>query len=118
MKRILVPRMVTALGVAVTGCNSVEPAEGILALPSPLPPSPPPPSPPPPAPMIMATPQSAPSADAKVAGRYGTYALPVPDRERYAHIEPNPVKRVAEEPVSTFCGRRRHRRATPMSAAS
>jgi Ca-activated chloride channel family protein len=33
--------------------------------------------------------------------RYAPVAAPE-DRERYASLEPNPVKRVAEEPVSTF----------------
>lgn len=87
---------------------------GMAGPPPPIPaPPPPPPAPPPP---VMVPPpsviMSAPSAGAVdqivVSGNRSTSPSlrirePVPgDTERYPDATPNPVKRVAEEPVSTF----------------
>ncbi|MBU2418515.1 MAG: von Willebrand factor type A domain-containing protein, partial [Alphaproteobacteria bacterium] len=76
---------------------------GARAMTGPMPPPPPPP-PPPPAPMAAQT------ADVIVsASRMRGEAAYVPppatvarDTERYPDATPNPVKRVADEPVSTF----------------
>lgn len=56
------------------------------------PPPPPPPAPPPPPSVAMPSPALV-AADA---------AIPGPDTERYPGAQPNPVRQVAEAPVSTF----------------
>jgi Ca-activated chloride channel family protein len=69
---------------------------------------PPPPAPPPPPPLAMPPP---PAAMVRAAPRIGMAAPPVLppqrpagdiDTERYMDVAPNPVKSVAQEPVSTF----------------
>ncbi|HEX2764511.1 MAG TPA: von Willebrand factor type A domain-containing protein, partial [Allosphingosinicella sp.] len=87
--------LVVALMTALAACSTThrEAPEAVLAEPMPPQPAPPPPPPPPmpmPAPVGygVVAPMAAPSAPMNT--------------ERYEAIEPNPVKRVAEEPVSTF----------------
>ena len=58
-------------------------------------PAPPPAPPAPSAPLAFAAPSVA-------APPAGFAALPEPNAERYADVPPNPVQRVAEQPVSTF----------------
>jgi Ca-activated chloride channel family protein len=65
--------------------------------PTSLAPPPPPPPPPPPAPMAMA---EAYAGNARVMPR--PFLPPVRDTEKYPGAVANPVKRVADEPVSTF----------------
>ena len=71
------------------------------------PPPPPPPPPPPmaPPPPVLAAPEMA-LSDVVVSGsrihRPGIAPRPAPDTERYPDATPNPVRRVADEPVSTF----------------
>jgi len=72
------------------------------------PPAPPPPPPPPPSPQPMAEmSQGLHSRAAPTAGMAPPQMQPQPmpgdiDRERFEDVEPNPVKLVSEEPVSTF----------------
>ena len=76
--------------------------------PAPPPPPPPPPPPTPPPPPVLASPQSASVDEIAVTGsriRRDPGAAPAyvaPDTERYPDATPNPVRRVADEPVSTF----------------
>lgn len=96
MKRFLV--LALALGLGACADNLEHAAS------EPPPPPPPPPAPPPP-PMadIAVTGALMRSQNAAPVGRYAPIYRPSPeDRERYAKLDPNPVKRVAEEPVSTF----------------
>lgn len=87
------PVVVLALVAALAGCTTASDKQAppeILAMPEPMPAPPPPPSPPPP-----------------VAIGSGVVAFSAPasapmNTERYEAIAPNPVKRVADEPVSTF----------------
>lgn len=81
------------------------------AYPMPMPPPPPPPAPPPPPPPVAVAPAqeivvtgSRVHADAASFAAAPAYVPPTvaPDTERYPDATPNPVKRVAEEPVSTF----------------
>jgi Ca-activated chloride channel family protein len=94
--------LVLALATALAACAS-NGTEGIdesapLPMPPPVPaPPPPPPPPPPPMPMMM--------EPSPVTGRLAqpNFATMSPEeRERYQALQANPVKRVAEEPVSTF----------------
>jgi Ca-activated chloride channel family protein len=93
--------------------SRVAPAGGAYAMAPPPPPPPAPPPPPPPPPLAA----HAPVQDIVVTGsrvrRSDSEAafvappgMPAPaiqrDTERYPDATPNPVKRVAEEPVSTF----------------
>lgn len=69
-------------------------------------PPPPPPAPPPPPPPAYAQ-ESVTLTGAAMSRDAMAMPVPVPpgsaeDRERYEDVEPNPVKSVAEEPVSTF----------------
>ncbi|HEX9963744.1 MAG TPA: VWA domain-containing protein [Allosphingosinicella sp.] len=83
MKKLLILTSMAALAACNAG-EGMEPPPPMPPPPVEMPPPPPSPvPPPPPAPMMMVAP--APE-----------------DRERYADTPPNPVKRVAEEPVSTF----------------
>lgn len=76
------------------------------------PPPPMPPPPPPPVPMAPPPPVAAPAAGeilvsgSRVPGAPGHIVGPgrqvAPDTERYPNATPNPVRRVADEPVSTF----------------
>ena len=72
----------------------------------PAPPPPPPPSPPPPSPSMAVTGiQRAAGALASPAPYAQTAPQPMPgdvDRENYEDVDPNPIRVVAEEPVSTF----------------
>ena len=86
--------LIFALATGLAACASNEPMA-----PEPLPSPPEPvmmaPPPPPPVPMPMPMPM--------MQGFAGPGAPMSPEeRERYQALEPNPVKRVAEEPVSTF----------------
>lgn len=65
-------------------------------------PPPPPPAPPAPArpPVVTQTPSGEIVVDGQRTGRM--VATPAPTTERYPDAVPNPVKRVADEPVSTF----------------
>lgn len=65
--------------------------------------SPPPPPPAPPAPARPAVVTQTPSGEIVVDGqRTGRMVAPSPSTERYPDAVPNPVKRTADEPVSTF----------------
>jgi len=65
--------------------------------------SPPPPPPAPPAPARPPVVTQTPSGEIVVDGqRTGRMVAPPPSTERYPDAVPNPVKRVADEPVSTF----------------
>lgn len=87
---------------------------GIVPGPPPSPAPPPPPPPPaPPAPMrpsvISTTTDGRTTVDGVVvtgsrirSGAPGAYVAPQPDTERYPSATPNPVKRTADEPVSTL----------------
>lgn len=79
------------------------------------PPAPPPPPPPPPPPVVSA-PEQVVVTGSRVQGSAAGYLAtvpalsnsrlpgspPTPDTERYPDATPNPVRRVADEPVSTF----------------
>lgn len=70
-----------------------------------LPPPPPPaPPPPPPPPSLSPSPSSeiAVTGSRITRGTPGAYVPPQPDTERYPSATPNPVKRTADEPVSTL----------------
>jgi Ca-activated chloride channel family protein len=77
---------VLAMGAALAACSS-HPEPEYIPPPSPVMMEPPPP-PPPPVPMAMAMAQP--------------LQMTAEERERYQALEANPVKRVAEAPVSTF----------------
>jgi Ca-activated chloride channel homolog len=94
-----------ALATALAACASHAPPPEPVIAPEPLPmpppppePTPPPPAPPPPVPMAY-EPQG--FAAARMAAPNLATMSPE-DRERYQALQANPVKRVAEEPVSTF----------------
>ncbi len=71
----------------------------------PAPPPPPPmPAPPPPPPPVMAAPEAIVVTGSRIPSLSNS-TVPAPariDTERYPDATPNPVRRVAEEPVSTF----------------
>ncbi|WP_332658579.1 vWA domain-containing protein [Brevundimonas sp.] len=102
----VVPDRTRVENVVVTGSRV---SGGPPPMPMPPPPPPPAPPPPPPAPAYVPPPTGtvaiAPSRrEDRVA--YASPAIvgqaPRPDTERYPDATPNPVRRVAEEPVSTF----------------
>ena len=70
---------------------------------------PPPPAPPPPPPSVAQAEQRVAMTGAKSAGDYAAappppaMMAPEPEfRDKYEDVDPNPVKLVSEEPVSTF----------------
>lgn len=92
--------------LVIAACESAD--EGYEGEPAPVEDAaaPPPPPPPPPSPS-MAMEKSNRVATAPTAGMAPPQQVPQPmpgdvDRERYEDVEINPVKLVAEEPVSTF----------------
>ena len=73
--------------------------------------TPPPPAPPPPPPATVQAEQRVTMSGAMKAGDYAAamppppMAMPAPEpefRDKYEDVDPNPVKLVSEEPVSTF----------------
>ena len=84
---------VAAIAV-LAACTSQDMAEDTVA--------PPPPPPPPPPPAVAA--MEAPVGFAKMAGAPSPIMVqPEPEfRDKYEDVDPNPVKLVSEEPVSTF----------------
>jgi len=107
-------RWAMALGALVLASCTTQSAEGPKDMAAearaedrfdgPPPPSPPPPPPPP----IMAAPMQQGYAMGRMAGGLTAAQMapqPMPgtvDRENYENVDPNPVRAVAEEPVSTF----------------
>ncbi|WP_312147386.1 VWA domain-containing protein [Brevundimonas sp.] len=70
---------------------------------APPPPPPPPPSPPPPPPLNVREPAAGTVVvTGSRIGPGGPQVAPVQNTERYPDATPNPVKRTAEQPVSTF----------------
>jgi Ca-activated chloride channel homolog len=116
---VVSPANCRTVGIALAraddaGGRRVAPTGGAYAGPPP-PPPPPPPAPPPPPPPPPSAPPPAPVQDFVVSARQrSAEAAFVPpaavvsgpsvpaDTERYPDATPNPVRRVAEEPVSTF----------------
>jgi Ca-activated chloride channel family protein len=91
--------LILALAAALAACASHAPPPEPMASPEPVPMPPPPPEPSPPPPPMAYEPQGI------VAGRMAPLnraTMSREDRERYQALQANPVKRVAEEPVSTF----------------
>lgn len=88
--------------------NRVAPTGGAYAMSPPPPPPPPPPAPPPPPPPVAHAPvQDVVVTGARIQRSEAAYVAPpgMPvsrDTERYPDATPNPVRRVADEPVSTF----------------
>jgi Ca-activated chloride channel family protein len=100
MKRVVALVLMAALTAGISGCSVDHSAE----MQPPPPPAPPPPPPPPPPVVAMMSPQV--TVTGSRISRYGlvsSTAFPAAeDRERYQALDPNSVKRVAQEPVSTF----------------
>ncbi len=108
MKPTLKLALLAACGMlALTACESTGSSSSNHPAmapppPPPPPPAPPPPPPPPPPPMqAMASPQLR-TAPSPVAGNIAPPQEEVVDREQYEDFEANPVRRVIDEPVSTF----------------
>lgn len=98
MKPTLKLALLAACGMlALTACESTgSGSSGNQAL------APPPPPPPPPPPMqAMASPQLR-AAPSPVAGNIALPQQDIVDREQYEDFDANPVRRVSDEPVSTF----------------
>src|SRR5688500_14494738 len=88
-----------ALATALAACASHAPPPEPEIAPQPLPAPPPPPAPLPPPPPMAYEPQA--FAASRMAGP-NPATMSLEERERYQALQANPVKRVAEEPVSTF----------------
>ena len=103
MKPTLKLALLAACGMlALTACESTGSSSSNHPAMAPPPPAPPPPPPPPPPPMqAMASPQLR-TAPSPVAGNIAPPQEEVVDREQYEDFEANPVRRVSDEPVSTF----------------
>ncbi len=108
MKPTLKLALLAACGMlALTACESTGSSSSNHPAmapppPPPPPPAPPPPPPPPPPPMqAMASPQLR-TAPSPIAGNIAPPQEEVVDREQYEDFEANPVRRVSDEPVSTF----------------
>ena len=108
MKPTLKLALLAACGMlALTACESTGSSSSDHPAvapppPPPPPPAPPPPPPPPPPPMqAMASPQLR-MAPSPVAGNIAPPQQDVVDREQYEDFDANPVRRVSDEPVSTF----------------
>lgn len=106
------PAVSEADGISVTGSRLVAPSAAPGRRPNrvigavPAPPAPPPPPPPPAPPPPPPPPPPAPPAPGQAAATapIPPPAIPAPraDTERYPDATINPVRRVAEQPVSTF----------------
>ncbi|MDI1325981.1 MAG: von Willebrand factor type A domain-containing protein [Brevundimonas sp.] len=94
--------------VVVTGSRITPGAPVTGGPPPPMPMAPPPPPPPPPPPAYVAANGTLAIAPTQRQDRLAPASPPVigritqPDTERYPDATPNPVRRVADEPVSTF----------------
>jgi Ca-activated chloride channel family protein len=95
MRHFLVLTLATALA-ACASHNPPPPEPEPLGY-APMPEPPPPPPPPVPMPMPMQN-----MAVAGLVGQPNIAAMSPEERERYQALQANPVKRVTEEPVSTF----------------
>ena len=90
--------------LVLNACSSKQPGETTVE--NVVPPPPPPPAPPPPPPP-MASGDMYMQRAVSPSQAYSPTPMPVMepppvDRERYEDVDDNPVKRVADEPVSTF----------------
>jgi Ca-activated chloride channel family protein len=94
MKRFLILALTTSLAACASHGPPPPPAPEPLGY---APPPMAPPPPPPPVPMPMANLRAA-----EVAAGPNLVAMSPEERERYQALEANPIKRVAEQPVSTF----------------
>lgn len=100
MKPTLKLALLAACGMlALTACESTGSGSSNNQAMAP-PPSPPPPPPPPPM-QAMASPQLR-AAPSPVAGNVALPQQDIVDREQYEDFDANPVRRVSDEPVSTF----------------
>ena len=92
--------------LVLNACSSKQPGETTVenvVPPPPPPPAPPPPPPPPPKASGVMDMQRAVSPSQAYSPTPMPIMEPPPvDRERYEDVDDNPVKRVADEPVSTF----------------
>lgn len=110
---VVTPEACAALGfpnslggdIVVSGMKRATAIKGVPVMAYAAPPPPPPPpspanmAPPPPLPLPPVQPRSAPPI---ISGSPHVPTGPIRDTERYPGAAANPVKRVAEEPVSTF----------------
>ena len=106
----VVPDRTRVDNVVVTGSRiNAGAVPGGPPPPPPMPMPPPPPPPPPPAPAYVPPPPGVALPEASLRADRMASVSPVvvgqiarPDTERYPDATPNPVRRVADEPVSTF----------------
>jgi len=89
--------LILTLATALAACASHGPPPPEPMPYEPMPMAPPPPPPPVPMPMPMQR-----MAVGGLVGQTNIAAMSPEERERYQAVQANPVKRVAEEPVSTF----------------